>query len=614
MYRFKKFIGNIKRVRKVAFIVALFLVCTAFITKNDVKKINAASYDAKTFVQTFGGQVKFIPDDNQEMTDKYLADGQILYGTEGTTAVSTGIRYSTIGWKVNVDYTDGAGRQKRQEIYFKLGGTHMQRISEVSDNGTEYNLYSIRLSTLRNRMSNEAVEAMNAGRVSINLDACVTLRKNGRLLSAMDDNGCTLDPKHFYTNHAGIANAAPWRKATKDKLKSYFNKNIVGLLIRVEAVGDEGVASTSGSGVYLYGTRLNVSLKTKKGYDFKHWKVTTGGIDTKQRITTESFQTDAIINIKYVAVTEKRKTKVVFHRNIAENDTKEESMYIAYGDVDKVIPNFGWSKEGYHQKGWSLEDRNGPVKFDTRDTISTEWALKKWPRIDLYGQWEENSYRIEYNGNGARSGHIPGLTVKYNDFFTTANNKFVTPIEESSYLGWSTSNGDLFPTMKEKENISVAELVNKLGISHSNGATITIYAIWNYWPVVETQDLFYTLEDAKNGKITEQELSKNVKATDREDGLISYGVHEKNSFTLVNYSPDEFTSLTSDGEVTENVKAIDQHGAEVEKQFRVHIVDTTPVNGKDVFGKIRFIDKKHRNTLQKYSVWKTAEFSSLLGF
>jgi hypothetical protein len=107
---------------------------------------------------------------------------------------------------------------------------------------------------------------------------------------------------------------------------------------------------------------------------------------------------------------------------------------------------------------------------------------------------------------------------------------------------------------------------------------------------METADLYYSLEDAQNGVITEEELSKRVKVTDREDGTIDYGIHEKNSLVLTDYAEEKFLNAVADTVVEVTYEAVDSAGNRVTQTILVHLVDTTIMEGSGAVGKIRLID------------------------
>lgn len=72
--------------------------------------------------------------------------------------------------------------------------------------------------------------------------------------------------------------------------------------------------------------------------------------------------------------------------------------------------------------------------------------------------------------------------------------------------------------------------------------------------------------EVQTGVITESELLRTVKATDREDGTTQIRVR--------NYSSSMFTSFTSSSEVTIIYITTDSRNNTTEKQIKVAIVDT----------------------------------------
>lgn len=141
---------------------------------------------------------------------------------------------------------------------------------------------------------------------------------------------------------------------------------------------------------------------------------------------------------------------------------------------------------------------------------------------------------------------------------------------------------------------------------------VNLYAVWDYGPLIEAYDLYYTLEEAQKTTattgITEAELLSRATVTDEEDGELppgadkDYGGGKKTTFVVSDYSITDFTSFTSDGSVTINYRAIDTAGNITNKMVTVHIVDTTAKKANT--GKVRFISKKHLNTLDEDSVWR----------
>ena len=82
----------------------------------------------------------------------------------------------------------------------------------------------------------------------------------------------------------------------------------------------------------------------------------------------------------------------------------------------------------------------------------------------------ENTYTIEFNGNGATSGSMSSLTSCYYDnSYTLTSNTF----KKTGYTfqGWSTSSSATNKTYSDGQSVSK--------LSATDGATVTLYAVWS---------------------------------------------------------------------------------------------------------------------------------------
>ncbi len=64
----------------------------------------------------------------------------------------------------------------------------------------------------------------------------------------------------------------------------------------------------------------------------------------------------------------------------------------------------------------------------------------------------------------------------------------------------------MMPQWKAGETIDVKALADAAGVTSQNGAVIPLYAIWDDCPWIQASDLYYTLEQAQNGFITDMEI------------------------------------------------------------------------------------------------------------
>ena len=184
----------------------------------------------------------------------------------------------------------------------------------------------------------------------------------------------------------------------------------------------------------------------------------------------------------------------------------------------------------------------------------------------------------------------------------------------SVFMGWSLEDGkDTFIPQWKAGDI-VRNLVAE------DGGEITLYAVWDDCPWIQAQDLYYTLEQAQSGFITEEEILSHATATDREDGSpILPGTNPApsdpevfTSFTIPDYQAEEFTNLQHDFATSENLTVVDHVGNTYVKQIMVHVTDTTPkkLTQMDLTGVTRFINSKYYNKsfeeggLEDNSIWK----------
>ena len=184
----------------------------------------------------------------------------------------------------------------------------------------------------------------------------------------------------------------------------------------------------------------------------------------------------------------------------------------------------------------------------------------------------------------------------------------------SVFMGWALEDGKDTFIPKWKAGDAVRNLVAE------DGGEITLYAVWDDCPWIQAQDLYYTLEQAQSGFITEEEILSHATATDREDGSpILPGTNPApsdpevfTSFTIPDYQAEEFTNLQHDFATSENLTVVDHVGNTYVKQIMVHVTDTTPkkLTQMDLTGVTRFINSKYYNKsfeeggLEDNSIWK----------
>lgn len=186
--------------------------------------------------------------------------------------------------------------------------------------------------------------------------------------------------------------------------------------------------------------------------------------------------------------------------------------------------------------------------------------------------------------------------------YASVNTGWVTEEEKENYV----------PQWTAGMQVSVADLIEASGVADQNGAMITLYASWDDCPWIVATNLYYTLEQAQQGVITDSEILSHATASDREDGSpIEAGFHENGtSFSIPDYQASDFTQFLREGSCTENLTVVDSAGSIYCKQITVYVVDTTPADVRTE-RTTRFIDEKYygssyeRGGLLDDSIWKT---------
>ncbi len=550
-----------------ALIICAFVIC---MLPNETKAdVFSSAYD---FYETYGNQMVFQPGDT--------GTGVIYYGTKAKKASTAGTKYATVGWKVTI--TNGAGALV-EELYFSLDGDYIKKLHKEDSGDYKYTLYSCELSGLLSAMSEDTRKALETANCEIVFDACMVVKLNDVLQGGMEDGGATWGT--VYTTYEGIANAKSWSSSSKETLKSYYGKTVSGLFCEVKLTAGTGIESVTGEGKYCYGTTVTIHANVIEGYSFGGW----WGYRSVSRQTYSFAIYDTSVSFK--AQGNPKVVEATFYRNWNKEDTTSIPWtYGSYAIGISTLPSVDWTRSGYTQAGWSTNYTAVKPEYVLNEVITGEWINLYYPKEEFYMIWEPNYYTICYDSNGG-SGSIYNPSYSYTRTFTLPSEGFTKNGE--SIKGWSLTEGGTSLDFVCGESILMSDLVESLGLGFKNNATITLYAVWDNLPQIHGGDIYVTLEDAQNGKITEEYLADKFSATDVEDGEIIYGHNEDNCFYLTNYSPEEFISFQKEGYVTEQLMARDSAGNQVIRNFKVYIVDSKVYDEDELFGKVRFISGKY---------------------
>ena len=404
-----------------------------------------------------------------------------------------------------------------------------------------------------------------------------------------------------------------------------------------------GIEKTTGGGSYRYGQSVTIDAAVKEGYHWLNWKGNyKGGSGGEQPVDAKKFVfTMPAGNVTMTANAEANRYTIHFDPNGGAGHINDiEATY----DEDVTLPDV-WNADGtaayvkYTLDGQNVtEDVIAGVipkammaGYEEEDVESEETEIEDTETKD-----DENSdIEDEDTGKDGNDADIVETdapddmdeteATETEDDSDDANDAELDEIEEdkkaeapkkkvyaSIFMGWALEDGKDTFIPKWKAGDIVQNLVAE------DGGEITLYAVWDDCPWIQAQDLYYTLEQAQSGFITEEEILSHATAIDREDGSpILPGTNPApsdpevfTSFTIPDYQESEFTNLQHDFATSENLTVVDHTGNTYVKQIMVYVVDTTPVVEKPE-GKTRFISEKYfkldhdHGGLEENSIWMT---------
>ena len=590
------------------YVIGILMLFVVVICGFNLCKLSAyaGTYDnAYTFYNYYGNRMCFIASSE--------TDGNIYCATRAKRT-SSNILFSNIGWKATVSNAKGT---VLQEIYFKMGGSYWKTTDvRTADNGYEYSLYAVSLKDFKSRLNNNALKALEAGNCNVVFDACIIVKHDGVPSGDMTDSGISWGS--VYTTYAGIINAEDWSTTTQNSLLSYYDKEVEGLFYKLTLSKDSGIASVSGAGKYCYGTKVSISATPATGYDFSYWNGTSKLTAAKSMVTITK-------DMAYTAYSKRKSLSITYYRNYDASDNVTKAQTLAYGTSGQRLMDFGWEKSGYYQAGWKLSRLGLATDYTKTYEVSTSWINSHIPSLSLYASWKPNRYTIVFDANGAyddidMENEVPIMqdrSVNYESVFTLPECEFEH--QKATFLGWSLKADDIRPSFYSSDSVTIEQLAKGIGVENSDGAIITLYAVWDKMPAIDAADVYVSLNKAQNGYITESWLSTYASANDKEDGKISYGEHEMNAFVLVDFDAQKYIDVTKEGCFEETFLVRDSLGNSCTRTIRIFLVDTDVYSQAEAYGEVRFIsDKYFRDTegvfvseknggLAENSIWRCDE-------
>ncbi|MBR2411795.1 MAG: InlB B-repeat-containing protein, partial [Clostridia bacterium] len=207
-----------------------------------------------------------------------------------------------------------------------------------------------------------------------------------------------------------------------------------------------------------YGTLPTLSANERTGYTFGGWSTTKDG-------TTAINKDTQITSDTLYAIWTPITYSLVFNGN-GNTGGSMANQTLKYDEAANINANV-FVKTGYSFRNWTTaQDGSGTVYSDNQSVKNL--ASVQGATINLWAQWTENQYMVEYNANGG-TGTVNAQNPKYTDTFNIANNEFSKT--GHTFKDWNTAadgNGTSY---------GAGQSVSKL--TAENGATFKMYAQWD---------------------------------------------------------------------------------------------------------------------------------------
>ena len=207
----------------------------------------------------------------------------------------------------------------------------------------------------------------------------------------------------------------------------------------------------------------------------------------------------------------KSKYQVKYNGNTATSGSMSNSTHVY--DTAKALSANGYSKTGYRFKSWNTKADGTGTTYTNQQSVKNLTSTDNGV-VNLYAQWNANTYTIKYHGNNATSGSMADTTHTYDVSKTLRKNAYKRT--GWKFMGWNTKadgSGTAYTDEKSVKNLTA-----------THGGVINLYAQWDKAPSLTTIDKeYYQNEVSKDQWLSELRL-QGITADDNEDGNLTSAI------------------------------------------------------------------------------------------
>ena len=252
-------------------------------------------------------------------------------------------------------------------------------------------------------------------------------------------------------------------------------------------VGD-GETTTQGDFTYDTAKNLTKNAFKRAGYTFAGWARDKGATEIEFADGASVINLTATDkgNVTLYAVWRANTYTVTFDANDGTGSMSD--MTFTYGTAQNLSAN-AFTRTGYTFAGWATEEGATKTEFVDRKSVSNLTEVNGG-KVTLYAVWTANSYTVHFDANGGE-GTMDDMPFTYG----TAQNLSANAFTRTGYTfaGWARSNS---AEVMYTDGVEVSNLTSR------NGATVTLYAVWEANSVNVTFDFGDGLEELADDTAT----------------------------------------------------------------------------------------------------------------
>ena len=448
--------------------------------------------------------------------------------------------------------------------------------------------------------------------------------KTGYTLLGWSTDKNATNASYSVTN--GVSNDWINKNSPKVDLYGVWKANIY--TVKYDGNGNTGGSTANSSHTYDTTKALTANGYTRTGFSFNGWNTKADGSGTayadKASVKNLSSTNGATVTL-YAQWTANKYT-VTYNANGGTGTMANQEL--TYNKAAILNANT-FKRTGYRFNGWNTKADGTGTSYADKASVKNLTA-NSGGTVTLYAKWYSAAPELEaknatyYEGQDITKAMLLKNVTKASDVEDgdMAGKVIITKIEysagklvdgkpQAAYTkSWTNGMPDsekldtwFLQLPKEKAPVThkiTYQVTDLSGKTTTKTSTITVK--YNEFPVIKAEDRYFTLEEAKAGKITKDVLLKEaiasgkLKAEDKEDGVIS------NKVTILDYKDTDFKNVNGNATVTVIFKVNDSMGPsgvgkETVCEVKVKIIDSGSDYWRDDDGtarkQVRFITQKY---------------------